>query len=173
MHSLALLGGIVVFDPARTAGEFAAYVLERSAALLAGELGHRRALAETEKRLHRELVVQLVEGLEEEAAYSRAALVGHDLHQVHQVAALRSASTVDDSSVQSWIETAVRRADSQDTGRPMVGRCRGVQLAIVRGGADADSLHSRLKGLRPRVSYAVGLAGGERQHPGRVSLIVR
>ncbi|MCW2541946.1 MAG: PucR C-terminal helix-turn-helix protein [Frankiales bacterium] len=154
-----LLGGIVVLDPARTAGEFAAYVLERSAALLGSELGHRRALAETERRLHRELVVELVEGLEDEAAYSRAALLGHDLHQVHQVAALRSDSNVDDSSVQSWIEIAVRRADSQDAGSPMVGRRRGVQLAILRGGADADSLHSGLKGVRPGLTCAVGLGG--------------
>ncbi|MCW2522305.1 MAG: hypothetical protein JWO63_640 [Frankiales bacterium] len=154
-----LLGGIVLLDPERTADEFAAYVLERSAALLAGELGHRRALAETEKRLHRELVVELVEGLEDEQAYSRAALIGHDLHQVHQVAALRSLSNVEDSSVQSWVEIAVRRADTQDAGNPMVGRRRGVQLAIVRGGADANSLHSGLKGVRPRLACALGLGG--------------
>jgi sugar diacid utilization regulator len=154
-----LLGGIVLVDPGRTAGAFAAYVLERSAALLAGELGHRRRLAETERRLHRELVIELVEGLEAEAAYSRAALLGHDLHQIHQVAALRGDSDVDDSSVQSWIEIALRRADSQDAGSPMVGRRRGVQLAIVRGGADAGNLHSGLKGVRPRLACAVGLGG--------------
>jgi sugar diacid utilization regulator len=154
-----LLGGIVLLDPARAAGEFAAYVLERTAALLAGELGHRRALAEAETRLHRELVVELVEGLEDDAAYSRAALLGQDLHQVHQVAALRSDSDLDDTSVQSWIEIALRRAESRDGASPMVGRRRGVQLAIVRSGTDADSLHSRLKTVRPRLACSVGLGG--------------
>jgi sugar diacid utilization regulator len=154
-----LLGGIVLLDPARIAGEFAAYVLERTAALLGGELGHRRTLAEAETRLHRELVVELVEGLEDEAAYSRAALLGRDLHLVHQVAAIRSDSNPDDSSLQSWIEIALRRADSQNPGSPMVGRRRGVQLAIVRSGADAASLHGGLKRARPRLAYAIGLGG--------------
>jgi sugar diacid utilization regulator len=154
-----LLGGIVLLDPAQAAGDFAVYVLERTAALLAGELGHRRALAEAETRLHRELVVELVEGLEDDAAYSRAALLGQDLHQIHQVAALRSDSDLDDNSVQSWIEIALRRAESQDGASPMVGRRRGVQLAIVRGGTDADSLHNRLKTVRPRLACSVGLGG--------------
>lgn len=154
-----LLGGIVLLDPARIAGEFAAYVLERTAALLAGELGHRRTLAEAEIRLHRELVLDLIEGLEDDAAYSRAALLGQDLHQVHQVVALRSDSDLDDSSVQSWIEIALRRVESQCGASPMVGRRRGVQLAIVRSGADAASLHSRLKTVRPQLTCSLGLGG--------------
>jgi sugar diacid utilization regulator len=155
-----VLGAVVLLDAAHTAGEFESYVLERAAALLTGELAHQRALVEMELRLRRELVVELVEGLDDDEACTRAALVGHDLHQPHQVAAIRCDGDLD----RSWIEIALRQAGSPDGSSPLVGRSGGLLLAILQSGAQAQRLHEGLKQIRADVSSSIGL-GSEAHGP--------
>lgn len=150
----AVLGGVVLLDAAHTAGEFESYVLERAAALLTGELSHRRALAEIEMRLRSELVVELVEGLDDDEAYTRSALVGHDLHQPHQVAVIRS----DADPERSWIESGLRSAAAQDGVSPLVGQRRALLIAVLHAGADAQDLHQRLKQVRRKVAVSIGLS---------------
>jgi sugar diacid utilization regulator len=160
----AVLGGVVLLDAAHTAGEFESYVLERAAALLTGELAHRRALAEIERRLRSELVVELVEGLDDDEAYTRSALVGHDLHQPHQVAVIRC----DTDPERSWIESGLRSAAAQDGVSPLVGQRRALLIAVLQAGADAQELHRRLKKVRGDVAVSVGLgtaASGPAQIP--------
>jgi sugar diacid utilization regulator len=160
----AVLGGVVLLDTARTAGEFESYVLERAAALLTGELAHRRALAEIEMRLRSELVVELVEGLDDDEAYTRSALVGHDLHQPHQVAVIRC----DADPERSWIENGLRSAGGQDGVSPLVGQRRALLIAVLQVGADAQGLHQRLKQVRSDLAVSIGLgsaANGPAQLP--------
>jgi sugar diacid utilization regulator len=160
----SVLGGMVLLDAAHTAGEFESYVLERAAALLTGELAHRRALAEIEMRLRSELVIELVEGLDDDEAYTRSALVGHDLHQPHQVAVIRS----DADPERSWIENGLRSAAGQEGLSPLVGQRRALLIAVLQAGADAQNLHQRLKQVRGDVAVSVGLgtvANGPAQIP--------
>jgi sugar diacid utilization regulator len=149
----AVLGGVVLLDASHAAGEFESYVLERAAALLTGELAHRRALAEIEMRLRSELVVELIEGLDDDEAYTRSAVLGHDLHQPHQVAVIRC----DADPERSWIESGLRRATSQDGVSPMVGQRRALLIAVLQSGAGAQELHQRLKQVRGDVAVSVGL----------------
>jgi sugar diacid utilization regulator len=149
-----VLGGVVLLDAERTAGEFESYVLERTATLLTGELAHRRALAEIEMRLRRELVIELVEGLDEDEAYTRAALLGHDLHQPHQVAVIRCDADPD----RSWLESALRRVGSHDGLSPLVGQRRALLLAFLQAGTDAQQLHQRLKRVRADIATSIGLS---------------
>jgi sugar diacid utilization regulator len=158
-----VLGAVVMSDVSGGAGAFETYVLERTARLLTGELAHRRAIAEMETRLRRELVVELVEGLDEEAACSRAALLGHDLRQPHQVAAIRCHAELD----HPWLEMALRRVTS-DGALPMVGTRRGLTLVIVPGEVDARALHDGFKQVRPVLGASMGVGGradGPRQIP--------
>jgi sugar diacid utilization regulator len=160
----AVLGAVILLDPRHIAGEFESYVLERAAALLSAELGHRRALAEIEMRLRSELVVELVEGLDNDEAYTRSALVGHDLHQPHQVAVIRCDADPD----RSWIESGLRSARAQDGVNPLVGQRRTLLIAVLQAGADAQELHQLLKQIRGDFAVSVGLgtaANGPAQIP--------
>jgi DNA-binding PucR family transcriptional regulator len=148
-----VLGGVLMLDAAHTAGEFESYVLERTAALLSGELAHRRALAEIEMRLRSELVIELVEGLDDDDAYVRAALLGHDLHLPHQVAVIKCDAARD----RPWIEQALRRVGSGEGSNLLVGQRRAVLLAILPSGTDAQDLHRRLKQARAEIATSVGV----------------
>ena len=160
----AVLGGVVLLDDTHEAGEFESYVVEHAAVLLTGELAHRRALAEIEMRLGSELVVELVEGLDDDEAYARSALLGHDLHRPHQVAVIRCEADPE----RSWVESGLRRAASQDGVSPLVGQRRALLIAILQSGADAEELHRRLKQVRGDAPVSVGLgtaASGPAQMP--------
>jgi sugar diacid utilization regulator len=80
-----LLGVLVLVDPAGTAGEHELVALEHGATVLAMELAHLRSLAETELRLRRDLVEELLAGADEESALTRAQALGYDLECQHRV----------------------------------------------------------------------------------------
>jgi sugar diacid utilization regulator len=84
-----VLGVLSMIDPGQQAGERDVFALEHGAVVLAMELAHERALAEAELRLRRDLVDDLLNGADNESAWARAAAVGHDLHQPHQVVVAR------------------------------------------------------------------------------------
>jgi sugar diacid utilization regulator len=65
--------------------------LEHGATVLAVELARLRGLADTELRVRRELVHDLLTGTDDESAYLRAEALGYDLGMPHQVAVVRSA----------------------------------------------------------------------------------
>jgi sugar diacid utilization regulator len=148
-----VLGGVVLLDNDRSSGDFEAYVLKRAAALLTGELAHRRALAEVEMRLGREFVVELVEGMDANEACARAATLGHDLHLPHQVAAIRCDSNIE----QVWIDNALRSVSLPNTVRPLLARHRGLLLAIMPVGMAAQQLHQALKRVRADAPSAIGM----------------
>ncbi|MEU6031523.1 helix-turn-helix domain-containing protein [Streptomyces tauricus] len=80
-----ILGVLALVDVRGEAGEHTLLALAHGAALLASELTHLRDLADVERRLHRELVDDLLAGTGEASAYARSAAVGHDLHRSHYV----------------------------------------------------------------------------------------
>jgi sugar diacid utilization regulator len=132
--------------------------------VLSAELSHRRALAEIEMRLRSELVVELVEGLDDDEAYTRSALLGHDLHRPHQIAVIRCDGDPD----RSWIENGLRSAPAQDGVSPLVGVRRTLLIAVLQADADAQELHQLLKQVRGDVTASVGLgtvASGPAQIP--------
>ena len=80
-----VLGVLVLVDPAGTAGEHELVALEHGATVLAMELARLRSLAETELRLRRDLVEELLAGTDEESALARATALGYDLLRRHRV----------------------------------------------------------------------------------------
>ena len=123
-----VLGVLSVVDPGQQAGEQDVFALEHGAVVLAMELSHQRALAEAELRLRRDLVDDLLNGADNESAWARAAAVGHDLHQPHQVVVARWDAPVGDEDM----VTALSRAAARVLGSALLTtRRRGVAVLVV------------------------------------------
>lgn len=84
-----ILGVVAMRDPHRAADPVDILALESAATILALELAHQRALAESELRLRRDLVEDLLAGTDNEGALARAEALGHDLRAAHTVAILQ------------------------------------------------------------------------------------
>ena len=84
-----VLGVLALVDPDGGAGEYEAFVLQHGALMLTVELSHQRNLVETELRLRRDLVDDLLAGTDDAGARARAEALGHDLTSPHRVLVLR------------------------------------------------------------------------------------
>jgi sugar diacid utilization regulator len=84
-----VMGVLMLIDPAGLAGEQESVALEHAATVLAIELARLHGLAETELRLGRNLVSDLVMG-GDDAAVARAQVLGHDMRRPQRVMVLGS-----------------------------------------------------------------------------------
>ena len=80
-----VLGVLALVDPAGAAADTEQIALEHGATVLAMELARLRSIAETELRLRRDLVEELLAGTDEDSALARAQALGHDLERRHRV----------------------------------------------------------------------------------------
>lgn len=83
--SADVMGVLALVDPAGSAGDHEQIALEHGATVLAMELARLRSLAESELRLRRDLVEELLAGTDEASALARAQALGHDLERRHRV----------------------------------------------------------------------------------------
>lgn len=79
-----VVGVLSLIDPDGVAGEQETVAVEHAATVLAIELARLHSLAETELRLGRDLVADLVAGTDAQA-HERAQALGHDLRRPHRV----------------------------------------------------------------------------------------
>ncbi len=103
-----VLGVLVLIDPDGTAGEHELVALEHGATVLAMELARLRSLAETELRLRRDLVEDLLAGTDEESALARAQALEYDLERSHRVVVVEGRGRADGDA--DPLFQAVRRA---------------------------------------------------------------
>jgi DNA-binding PucR family transcriptional regulator len=143
-----VLGVLVLIDPAGAAGEQELVALEHAATVLAMELARLRSLADTELRVRRELVDELLAGTDADSALARAQALGYDLERPHRVLTVEGrARTRDDDA----FFHAVRRA-ARDTG---IG-----SLMVARGGAVVVLSDSDRSWEIFRQAVLSGLGGG-------------
>jgi sugar diacid utilization regulator len=83
-----ILGVVLLHDPDSHADRLDIVALEHAATVLALEFAHQRVLAETELRLRRDLVEDLLAGTDDESAFLRAEALGHNLRVPHTVTVL-------------------------------------------------------------------------------------
>lgn len=128
-----VMGVLTLIDPKETAGETDLVALEHGATVLALELVRLRSMAETELRVRRDLVEDLLAGTEEGSAVARAAALGYDLSQPRRVVVVEGRSG---SGNQEVFFNAVRRAArDQGAGSLLVAR---VGTVVVLAEAEAD-----------------------------------
>jgi DNA-binding PucR family transcriptional regulator len=132
-----LLGVLALIDPGGTAGEREQIALEHGATVLAMELARLRAVAETELRLGRDLVDDLLSGAEEEATLARAEGLGYDLLRAHRVVVV---SFDGDREPEEFFHAVRRAARDLVVGSLLV--TRGNSVVVI---ADADRDWNRMR----------------------------
>ena len=80
-----LLGIVALIDPDRAADTADLVALEHGATVLSMELARLRGIADTELRLCRDLVHDLLSGTDDESALARAEALNYDLRRPHRV----------------------------------------------------------------------------------------
>jgi DNA-binding PucR family transcriptional regulator len=124
---------LALIDPAGTAGDQEQIALEHGATVLAMELARLRSLAETELRLRRDLVEELLAGTDEESALARAQALGHDLERRHRVVVAEGRGRSRDED--AFFHAVQRAARSTGVGVLLVARGGAV---IVLSAADVS-----------------------------------
>ena len=121
-----VLGVICLVDPAGAAGEHEVMALEHGATILAMELARVRSLAESELRIRRDLVDELLTGTDEESALARATALGYDLQRPHRVVVVEGRGRSKDGDA---LFQAVRHAAREESaGSLLVARSAQVVL---------------------------------------------
>jgi sugar diacid utilization regulator len=155
------LGVIVLHDPEERAGEQELMALEHGATILAMELARVRSLAESELRLRRDVVDELLDGADEQSTLDRALALGYDLQRRHRVVVVegqgvdRAGSARDEDA----LFQAVRRAARDASAGSLVVARRGEVVLLADVEPDWETL--RLAVLRElgghgRVRMGVG-----------------
>jgi sugar diacid utilization regulator len=118
-------------DPGHTAGEYGTLVLEYAAAMAAVELARSASLAEAERRLRTDLISELLLGMPEALARTRAAVLGVDLACPRRVALIRPvpATVPSDGEAEQAVLDRLLAGVERAVGRPA-----GAQLSIVESG---------------------------------------
>jgi sugar diacid utilization regulator len=131
-----VLGVLAVVDPTNVAGPQEMFALEYATTVLALELAHQRNLVEVGIRLRRDLVDDLITGLDDDAAYARADAVGHDLRAPHWVVVLRWHG----QQAESGVAAAAVRALTARQLSSLASRRSGSVVLLVQGRPDGAAL---------------------------------
>jgi sugar diacid utilization regulator len=105
-----LIGILALVDPERRADRADLVALEHGATVLSMELARLRSIADTELRLRRDLVHELLAGTDDESALARAEALDYDLRSAHRVVVVEGAGR---SRAHDALLGAVRRAMRQ------------------------------------------------------------
>ncbi|WP_243773146.1 PucR family transcriptional regulator [Actinomadura barringtoniae] len=161
----AALGVLALIDPDETAGAQEQVALEHAATVLSVELAHLQNLAETESRLGRDLVEELLSGADEATALARAQALGHDLNAFHRVVVIDRPGGVRNIDALCRAVQRVARVSRPDP--LLAGRGREV---VLLAGADED--WSRFRAAVEEEAGIVGCrvgVGGSCARPGEIS----
>jgi len=155
------LGVIVLVDPARRAGDQELMALEHGATVLAMELARVRSLAESELRLRRDLLDELLAGTDDtDSAVARATALGYDLQRPHRVVIVEGHGPAGEQHPLDTVLQAVRRAARDEPAGTLLAT-RGTEVVLL---ADAEPEWESLRRavLRELGGGRIRLGVGER-----------
>jgi sugar diacid utilization regulator len=102
-----VIGIIALIDPGHKSGSADLVALEHGATVLSMELARLRGIADTELRLRRDLVHDLLAGTDDESALARAEALDYDLRRPHRVVVVEGKGR---ARAHDTLLNAVRRA---------------------------------------------------------------
>ena len=124
-----VLGVLALVDPRRRASTTDVMALEHGATVLAVELARLRGLADSELRVRRELVQDLLAGTDDKTACRRAEALGYDLGRPHRVIVLEVTGQPDDD-----VLYALRRALREQGVTALAGMLGGSVVLLAPDG---------------------------------------
>ncbi|WP_240460548.1 PucR family transcriptional regulator [Arthrobacter pascens] len=153
-----VLGAMCLLENGRPYTADDVFALEYGTRLLQVELSHRRSIAQLELKLGRDLVYELVSGMDEETAAVRAEALGYDITgPQHVIVAQWQPPRTDDTVV-----VALRRTLRELQTPALVSRRSDITLAVATG----DPLDTELFTVAARTlrstTGAVGIGGPSR-----------
>jgi sugar diacid utilization regulator len=150
-----VLGVLALIDSSHTISPYDMFVAEYATTILSLELAHERNLVEAEIRVHRDLVDDLVAGTDDEAAFARAAAVGHDLHTAHYVLVVRWQYPGNSQGV----GTATQRVLRGWRLHTLLSRQGSEVIVLVDGQVDGEELHKALARQLGAQTGSIGIGG--------------
>ncbi len=148
-----VLGLLALIDPGRRAASTDVMAIEHGATVLAVELARLRGLADTELRVRRELVQDLLTGTDDESASQRAEALDYDLGPPHQVAVV---AVTEGAPAGEDVLHAVRRALRAQQVTALLGTLAGLVVIVAPGGTPA----ARIDWEALRLAAVAQLGGG-------------
>jgi sugar diacid utilization regulator len=132
-----LLGVVALIDPGRSADNADLVALEHGATVLSMELARLRSIADTELRLRRDLIHDLLAGTDDESAQARAEALDYDLRRPHRVVVIEGKGR---SRAHDDLLSAVRRAIRQLRLTGLFETWSGNVAVVTAGQADWEKL---------------------------------
>jgi hypothetical protein len=132
-------GLVWMIDPEGTAGESEIVALEHGATIAAMELSRLRSLGETQLRLGRDLLEDLLLGVDPQLAMERARAIGCDLQQPRRIAVVEGVDSVAD---EDRLVGAVRRALRDDLTGWLLTTRGGAVVVLADAETDWESFRT-------------------------------
>ena len=132
-----VLGVLALIDPDRRADNADLVALEHGATVLAMELARLRGIADTELRLRRDLVHDLLAGTDDESALARAGALDYDLRRPHRVVVVEGKGR---ARAHDALLSAVRRALRTARQEGLCETWSGSVAVVTAGQADWEQL---------------------------------
>jgi sugar diacid utilization regulator len=143
-----VVGVLALIDPAGTASAQQLVALEHGLTVLGMELARLRSLAESELRVRRDLVEELLAGTDEDSALRRAQALRYDLERPHRVVVVDGDNR--DQDDETFLHAVRRAARDQPVGSLLVRRGNQV-VVLAHQEADWDEF---------RAAILAGMHGG-------------
>jgi sugar diacid utilization regulator len=151
-----IFGVLCLVDPENLAGEAEEVALEHGATVLTMELARLRSVAETELRLGRDLLDELLAGHATQGVLERVRALGYDLDQPHRVVVVEGHGRTRD---EEYFFHAVRRC-ARDLGiGSLLGVREGAVVILADAAGDWERLRSALLADVGRGRCRVGVGG--------------
>jgi len=104
---------LALVDPANSAGDDERMALAHGATVIALELSRIQSVMEAESRVGRDLLEELLGGIDDERARIRAQVLGYDLGQPQKVAIVESATPRDEDRMYDAVRWAAKNVGAQ------------------------------------------------------------
>lgn len=135
----SVAGVMWMLDPGGTAGESEIVALEHGATIAAMELSRLRSLGETQLRLGRDLLEDLLVGVDPQLAMERARAIGCNLQQPRRIVVVES---VDLGADEDRLVGAVRRALRDDLAGWLLTTRGGAVVVLADAETDWESFRT-------------------------------
>ena len=132
-----VIGVLALVDPGRRADHADLVALEHGATVLSMELARLRGIADTELRLRRDLVHDLLDGTDDASALNRAEALDYDLRRPHRVVIVEGKGR---ARAHDALLSAVRRAMRKTRQEGLVENWSGNVAIVTAGQADWEQL---------------------------------